>query len=317
MTVTYYPAKGLIGGGADDIDNVDGNDLNDGDIFLTEKDGVSYRHQVDADGNVAEQSPSVIRPDTNPGTKIVTHNPDSIDIRRGFCVRPKFSWVNANTITIGPGAYHTFDGTNHRIDYWVSDLTYTVVTNGAPDWVYIYIDESAVDTRVVNAGSALLTTTQIIDNATEPVYSASKGGWYNGSDRCIFGVYSVANDVVEFFHDGNTVFFADAIENQAAVDIDNTFTDIGALIIPKFTTLGIVNLRWINIDAASIWYWRTNGQTGATGKMWIDATGARYTLLAIIQVITDDSQVIEIRKSTSDANTMACNTVGWKFPIGL
>ncbi len=313
MTVTYYPAKGLIGGAADDIDKVDGDDLLDGDIFLTEENGVSYRHQVDADGNVAEQSPSVIRPDTNPGTKTVAHNPDSIDIRRGFCVRPKFSWVNANTITIGPGAYHTFDGTNHRIDYWVSDLTYTVVTNGAPDWVYIYIDESAVDTRVVNAGSALLTTTQIIDNATEPVYSASKGGWYNGSDRCIFAVYLVGNDVVEFFHDGNTVVLADQLTTQSAVDIDTGWIDISPLDIPKFARIGLINGGASGIQKR--WFWRSNGQAGTTGHSLIP-----YGTIdghPMSEVITDASQNIEIKASVSNAETITVYTGGWKFPIGM
>ena len=311
MTVTYYPAKGLIGGASNDLDNIDGGNLIDLDVALTEENGVAYRHMLDADGNVAEQSPSIIVPDTTPTTKVWQHMPDSIDIRRGFLVRPKFTWVNVNTITIGPGAYHTFDGTNHRIVYWKSDLSYTVVTNGAPDWVYIYIDESAVDTLVVNAGSALLTATQFVDAATEPAWSAAKGGFYNGSDRCIFAGYSVANDIVEFFHDGNTVFFADGIENQAAVDIDAAFTDIGALIIPKFTTKGIVSFTASGIT----WWWRTNGQSGATGHKIIES--AQSLLTMGIEVMTDSSQVIEMKASAGNGETIACTTEGWKFPVGI
>ncbi len=311
MTVTYYPAKGLIGGASNDLDNVDGGDLNDLDVALTEENGVAYRHLLDTDGDVAEQSPSIVVPDTTPTTKVWQHMPDSIDIRRGWIQRPKFSWTNVNTIAIGPGAYHTFDGTNHRIVYWTSDLSYTVLTNGAPDWVYIYIDESAVDTLVVNAGSALLTATQFVDSATEPAWSAARGGWYNGSDRCIFGVYSVANDVVEFFHDGDSVFFADAIENQAAVDIDLAFTDIGALIIPKFTRVGIITTP--NSVGISDFYWRTNGQTGAVGHQITGAAGSVNTY----EAITDANHIIEMREAVSDSAKIECHTNGWKFPVGL
>ncbi len=309
MTVTYYPAKGLTGGASNDLDNIDGGNLVDLDVALTEENGVAYRHMLDADGNVAEQSPSIVVPDTTPTTKVWQHMPDSIDIRRGWCQRPKFTWTNANTIVIGPGAYHTFDGTNHRIVYWISDLSYTVVTNGAPDWVYIYIDESAVDTLVVNAGSALLTATQFVDAATEPAWSAAKGGWYNGSDRCIFAGYSVANDIVEFFHDGDTVYFADAIVNEAADDIENVFEDIGALIIPKFSTIAIASF----LVTALTWQWRTNGQSGATGHEIIADGQDRG---ATIEVMTDTSQLIEVKASASDASTLACKTEGWKFPVG-
>ncbi|KKL18934.1 hypothetical protein LCGC14_2470540 [marine sediment metagenome] len=310
MTVTYYPAKGLIGGASNDLDNIDGDNLVDLDVALTEENGVAYRHMLDADGNVAEQSPSIIVPDTTPTTKVWQHMPDSTDVRRGWCQRPKFTWTNVNTIVIGPGSYHTFDGTNHRIVYWKSDLSYTVVTNGAPDWVYIYIDESAVDTLVVNAGSALLTATQFVDAATEPAWSAAKGGWYNSSDRCIFAGYSVANDIVEFFHDGDAVFFADGIENQAAVDIDDAYTDISALIIPKFTAHGIVELTSAGGGGPN-WSWRTNGQAGGTGH--IVGSG----IMPDVNVITDSSQVIEMIASISDAATIACTTEGWKFPVGM
>ena len=314
MTVTYYPAKGLIGGASNDLDNIDGGNLIDLDVALTEENGVAYRHILDVDGNVAEQSPSIVVPDTTATTKVWQHMPDSIDIRRGFRVRPKFTWTNVNTITIGPGAYHTFDGTNHRIVYWKSDLSYTVVTNGAPDWVYIYIDESAVDTLVVNAGSALLTATQFVDSATEPAWSAAKGGWYNGSDRCIFAGYSVANDIVEFFHDGDMVFFADGIENQAAVDIDLVFTDIGALIIPKFTTLGIISLTE---SVGSVgWSWRTNGQTGAIGHACI-TVGSGSDTTPGFNVITDSSQIIEMKATGSDGSKIACKTEGWQFSVGI
>ena len=128
-------------------------------------------------------------------------------------------------------------------------------------------------------------------------------------NRCIFAGYSVANDIVEFFHDGDTVYFADAIVNEAADDIEDIFEDIGALIIPKFSTIAIASF----LVSALTWQWRTNGQSGATGHEIIADGQDRG---ATIEVMTDTSQLIEVKASASDASTLACKTEGWKFPVG-
>lgn len=226
----------------------------------------------------------------------------------GLVVRSKFRWKSVTEIYIGSGEYH-HEGTTDQKVYWDSELTYTVLTNGAPDWVYIYIDDSAV----VTLGTNLLTNAEFIDNTTEPTWSPTKKGYYTGSDRAIYAVYLVANDVVEFSHEGNTVFHADAIENQAAVDIDTAWTDIGALIIPKFTTIGVVN--FVQSVASTGWSWRTNGQTGATGHFIMQGTGIIERRGS--EVITDSSQIIEVKATTSDTSQIACNTEGWRFPIGM
>ena len=227
----------------------------------------------------------------------------------GLVVRSKFRWLSVTQIYIGSGEYH-HEGTVDQKVYWDTELTYTVVTNGAPDWVYIYIDDSAV----VTAGTDLLTNSEFIDSLTEPTWNAAKKGFYNGLDRCIFAVYLVANDVVEFFHDGDTVFFADSIENQAGIDIDTAFTDIGALIIPKFTTMGIVQFE--ADTAGQVWLWRTNGQSGASGHFLDNLASATHGSGGH-PVITDASQVIEIKALNSDTAKIIMDTQGWKFPIGM
>lgn len=69
MPTTYYTAKGLIGGAATDLDFFDGDDLNDDDkAFVTVGDLV-YEYRLEASSGATENSPAVISPDANAGTK--------------------------------------------------------------------------------------------------------------------------------------------------------------------------------------------------------------------------------------------------------
>ncbi len=228
----------------------------------------------------------------------------------GSLVRSKFRWKDADEIYIGAGTYN-HQGTTGQMVYWDSELTYQFVGLGASDWSYLYIDDSAI----IALGTNLLTAAEFIDSTTEPTYNAVKKGWYNGSDRCIFAVFtSGASAILEFLHNGNTVFFADGIENQAQVDIDNTWTDIGALKIPKFATVGICEFN-LGVDG-EVYSWRTNGQTGTVGHR-INMNHQTTNKDATQEVITDSSQIIEIKGLASDTSTIKCTTEAWRFPVGI
>jgi len=76
MTIHIYKKTGLIGGGADDLDAMDGLTggkggaaLLDGDLAFVHVSGVEYKYILDDDLDEAESSPDYIRPDTNAGTK--------------------------------------------------------------------------------------------------------------------------------------------------------------------------------------------------------------------------------------------------------
>ena len=236
----------------------------------------------------------------------------------GFCVRPKFRWKDADEIYIGAGEYH-HEGTTEQIVYWDSELTFAAGSGGsnadsvdlaASDWYYLYIDDSAV----VTLGATLLTAAQLVMNITAPTYSAAKHGWYNGLDRCIFADLTTgANALIEFFNDGDTVLWANGVTNQTDIDIDTTFTDIGALIIPAFATLGTCTFHSINGLA---WSWRTNGQTGTGSHLAVYSTATQEGY-DTTDVITDSSQIIEVRNNVSGAQTISCSTEGWKFPTGM
>jgi len=236
----------------------------------------------------------------------------------GLCIRSKFRWKDADEIYIGAGEYH-HEGTVEQTVYWDSELTFAAGSGGsnaasvdlaASDWYYLYIDDSAV----VTLGTNLLTAAQFVMNITAPTYSAAKHGWYNGLDRCIFADLTTgANALIEFFNDGDTVLWADGATNQTAIDIDTTFTDIGALIIPAFAILGICTFS--NAEGI-IWSWRTNGQTGAVGHLAV-CSAAAVSGRESTNVITDSLQIIEVKSNVSGAETISCTTDGWKFPTGM
>lgn len=64
-------ATSLIGGGADALDAIDGDDLTDKDVGYVAIVGTAlfYQYTLDDDSGAAEDSPDVIAPDTNPGNK--------------------------------------------------------------------------------------------------------------------------------------------------------------------------------------------------------------------------------------------------------
>ena len=228
----------------------------------------------------------------------------------GLVIRPKFVYKDADEIYINPGAYH-HDGTSEQLVYWDSQLTYTFAALGASDWSYLYLDDSAI----VTAGTNLLTASEFIDSTTEPAWSAAKHGWYNGNDRCIFAVFTNgSSEILEFFHAADLVVFADRIENQSALDVDTTYLDIGALKIPKFAIEGIISGLCTAHNVT--YYWRTNGQTGSTGHLWGLVQVNSYNVNPGI-VVTDASQVIELKNDVGGTETIQVWTEGWRFPEGV
>jgi len=239
---------------------------------------------------------------------------------KGYLQRSKFAYSSTVAITITAGIYEA----NGELYEWNSALTFTFGSGGsnadstnlgASDWFYVYLDDSAITT----AGTNVLTASEIVDSTTEPTWSDAKHGWYNGNDRCIFAVYTDgSSQVTEFNHEGDTVMWADAVETQAAVDIDTTWTDIGALRIPAFTNLGIVSLIAETLGVANDWYWRTNGQTGTVGHQSVGHKDTNINnRISFGDVITDSSQIIEVKNSVSGTETISCKTNGWKFPSGM
>lgn len=129
MSKTVYIKIGLTGGGAGDLDGIDGNDLLDGDICFVLETGTQYANYVlDDDLGAGEDSPDIIVPDTNPGTKC---------------------WVLQGLL---PEKFNLGDG---RLEKDASDnmwLTANAYFDGT-DWQRIDIVEEAFGVQLISSGN--------------------------------------------------------------------------------------------------------------------------------------------------------------------
>lgn len=69
MANNFYVATVLTGGGTGALDAIDGADLNDLDAAFVQTFGTVYFYTLDDDSNATENSPNIIKPDSNAGTK--------------------------------------------------------------------------------------------------------------------------------------------------------------------------------------------------------------------------------------------------------
>jgi len=238
--------------------------------------------------------------------------------------RPKYGFVSTDTITFGPGAYYLY---GKGLVYWTSDITFTLGSGGsnansddltADEWHYIAIDYSTV-----SAAGALTAANFINRRAANvtPDYSGTKGGVYQDTDdRTIFGVLTNgSSQVLEFWDDGGElVLFADQKTDLSSTDIDTTWTDV-PLTIPAYATRAEITVDFSrNSGSAQYAYWRTNGQTGTIGHIVIRGAGANTIgVRNTLSVITDASQIIEVKLSASDNGLLEVHTDGWYFPAGM
>jgi len=223
--------------------------------------------------------------------------------------RSTFVWGDATSLLIGPGKYVCKD----KYCYWDSDLDETVSTLTDGEIYYVYLDYSAI-----TSGTAI-TATEIIHSTTEPAWDDTYKGWYNGDDLCIFAFLADGtNTMDEFLHDGDYVLYADGIIEASEVSPSTTWTDIDmASSVPKFATK--VNVLFMSSykNATALLSWQTNGTTATTGHY------AAYSHANILfaynecEVITDSSQIIEVKWSTATTNEVFCYVNGWYFPIGM
>lgn len=235
--------------------------------------------------------------------------------------RSKFSWKDADEIYLD-GATYIHRGTVNQIVRWEGRLTFQLGAAGSNSdsdnpagnqWQYIYLDDSAI----VTAGTNLISANQLLNVTTAPSWDNTKKGWYNGNDRCIFAVRISAGNVLEFFHDGDFVCYADYIVDLVQTDIDLAWTNV-TLTMPAFATQAEVLFDTIRIDGAgTIASWRTDGQAGAVGHevTYIDATVIRVK--NTVTVLTSSSQIIEIVHTAANNDTSGIGTEGWYFPIGM
>ena len=233
----------------------------------------------------------------------------------GFLIRPKFTRKDVDELYIGPGVYH-HSGTVEQFVYWDSQLTVQLSGGSGDTWYYVYLD----DTAIVSAGTNLLTASEFIFSSSAPTYSHAKHGWYNGNDRCIFSVRTVSgsDDILEFFHGSNLVMFADQITDLSPTVTANVWEDV-TLTIPAFTTQAEVRIFGAYVDGSSWAQWITKDQdsSGEHNVFFIDNSPYGEQGDNTLSVITNDSQIIQVKTSVVNNNTIGVATQGWYFPTGM
>lgn len=242
----------------------------------------------------------------------------------GYLSSSKFAWKDADEIYINPGMYQ-HNGTANQLVYWNSQITFQLQSAGsnsasddygADGWHYIYLDDSAIVTQA----SPLLDADCFLNETTAPSYSVTKHGWYNGSDRCIFAVYETSDAILEFYHDGGDfVRYADFRLERAGADLDATFTDIDcASSIPGFSTKAkMYGGLEVKTDDGEVYVMsRVNGQTGSSGIpfLGLERIGTDQIIWGETDIMTDSSQIVEVKMSRAGDDTFGAGIIGWYFP---
>ena len=242
---------------------------------------------------------------------------------KGAFTRAKFRWKDADEIYIGGAAYH-HAGTTDQMVFWDSEITFQLGSAGsnslsddlgASAFHYIYIDDSAVVTLALNE----LTAAEFLNDTTAPTYSASKHGWYNGSDRCIGAVWSNASSqVAEFYHDADLFLYGDLIQNVSSQNVTDTWINAeAAFTLPDFVRKALVTFRFNYISGTSQLYWRTDGQTGTTGHIVASVDNVTTWAMSSMAIIVSSGLLIELKESANTSNLTDIYTDGWFFPIGM
>ena len=223
----------------------------------------------------------------------------------GLFQRAKFTYVDADTITIGPGVYQ-HAGTTGQIVYWKSALTFDSTDSGSA-WYYLYIDDSAI----VSAGTNLLTAAEFTNSTTAPTWSDAKHGWYNGSDRCIFAYYVSSGSIVSFTHDGSDYFMFRVVFGGVNIS-DISTTTAATIAVPDIAPDAQV-LILVSADGSV----PSGTRVTASGHIAVVAVPS-VTTMASTRASTDSSQQVSIDATSYNGKTdIAVYMQGWYFPRGM
>ena len=257
-------------------------------------------------------------------TQWVTLDVDALTRRKGELQRPKFSYASASSITISPGIYD-LDEKGKNVS-WDSTLTVTGLS-GTNQWVYIYLDYSAISGTTVTAS-------EVIKSTTAPTWSDSKHGWYNGDDRCIFAVWMDNNGVIfQFWHDGNeAVGYSDSSRTDTGnirltrsnSAMYNTWSSALRLEIPAFANKALVTFYGDGTATTgniTKYFFRTNGATttspGGHVIAKVEDDEAEWNVNGI-QLFTDSSQQIQLYADANNTSqSIEVMTMGYFLPGGM
>lgn len=199
--------------------------------------------------------------------------------------RPTFkSYATAQFDLVGPGQYKVY-GVG---DVWFTGtIAHTMTSLAASTMSYIYIDKSLL------AGQGPITDTELYDSTTAPTWSSTKGGWYNGDDRCIMALYGLSGSTyTQINHDGGDFVGYDApIVDRSATALTASPVDV-ALTIPAFAQKALITFIHTYVSSATYAYWRKNGSSN--NHITTRVTSVMVEDLEEVVVNTDSSQIIDV-----------------------
>ena len=336
QAITSYNANGLTGGTQRDLDYVSVSDLNNGDRAIVLTGTIKYHFKYDStatDSETVSTHPFKVRPDdySTAGVWIEQElasssvdaaiiatgavTPVKLGTPPGLLSRAKFTWTTGSDKICLSAFSYDHQGTAKQLVYSSSSMTFEFQNLGASDWSYLYLDDSAI----VTAGTNLISTTQLIDATTEPAWSDTKNGWYNGEDKVLFAVWtSGGSAILEFHHqDIELVLFGNQITVEATIAVATSFADVTAFTMPIFTRAALATFYSIYADTAVAFAYRTNGQDSASGHLIDHTSGGTTKGVNTFKVITDAAHIIEVMEDGASTNTLTVYQNGWYFPIGM
>jgi len=228
----------------------------------------------------------------------------------GFVARPRFVYQDNDEMEIHGGAWEIAG----RVVRITSATTVDITPTSSANWHYLYLDES----NITALSSYTIDTSSIRTSTTAPTWSSLLNGWYNSSDRCIGAIYGDSTGIRTFYHSGECFSFAYKISNISQ-DIDTTWTDV-TLTAPGFCNKVGCSFHLAYVDGDGAGSWRTYGSPHDVGHYYgvIGTTnGTSDDQINSLDVITDDSQKIQIKHSATNGNTTTVYTDSWYFPVGM
>ena len=247
-------------------------------------------------------------------TEWSSFDPDSLIRRKGELSRARFEYLSGSSIKIYSGIYD-LDARGSRVS-WDSPITVTGLS-GEDQWIYIYIDYSAVTEKTI-------TEDQIISSSTPPVWSSAKHGWYKEEDRCIFAVYFSGTEISKWHHSGSDhVIYSEQI-NDALIFADGTWKD-AVISGPAFASEVDITFKLHQnggTTSATLFSYRVNGDSGdghligavEGGSDSQDDSHNSLNRRAFVDLITRKIQIHSHRATGADCIVYSN---GWYFPGGM
>lgn len=249
---------------------------------------------------------------------------ESALLMKGQFKRARYTFATGSSIVIGTAYYH-HNGSSESVVRWESPIAYTFGSAGSNSdsedlsgsgYWYLYIDDSSLS----SANPLSLAANNFVASSTLPTYSDANGGWYNGQDRCIGIFYVNSGAIEEFWHDGSDLqLFGEQKADLAYTDIDNVWVDV-TMTAPSISEAAFVSffLDQNSAGGSTTAYWRPKGSTAATGLRIgsVFPSDSRYSG-GNFKVVVNSSGEFQVRFGTSDAHSMAIDTHGFYYPVGM